>query len=119
VIASGICGLTQGLPISGVVRDREDAVVRKPLSEDEMKACRKHLAKKLSKADQLLFRILATTGMRLSEAFQINGEEPKENGVRFCIVDHKTEQSRRRVPLPKDLLPYLPKLMRGALATRF
>ena len=49
--------------------------------------------------DQPLFRIFAATGMRLSEAFEIDGEM-KERGVRYVIVGKKTEQSLRRVPLP-------------------
>jgi integrase len=69
---------------------------------------------KLSEPDQLLFRLLASTGMRLSEAFEIDGEE-KERGVRYVIVGKKTEQSLRRVPLPAIVLPLLPKVIKGAL----
>jgi integrase len=47
---------------------------------------------------QVLFRLLATTGMRLSEAFEID-DEMKERGCRYVIVGKKTEQSERRVPL--------------------
>ena len=47
--------------------------------------------------------------MRLSEAFQIDDEEPKEKGHRFVIVCKKTKQSKRLVPFPAGLLPYLPK----------
>src|ERR1019366_3395911 len=54
------------------------------------------------------------TGMRLSEAFEIDGEE-KERGCRFVIVGKKTEQSLRRVPLPAAVLPYLPKSIEGPL----
>jgi integrase len=64
----------------------------------------------LDKSDQLLFRLLAATGMRLSEAFEINGEM-KERGCRYVIVGHKTPQSHRRVPLPAAVLPYLPKVI--------
>jgi integrase len=52
--------------------------------------------------------------MRLSEAFEIEGEE-KERGVRYIIVGKKTEQSLRRVPLPATVLPYLPKTIEGPL----
>ena len=62
----------------------------------------------------MLFRLLATTGMRLSEAFEIDGEM-KERGVRYVIVGKKTEQSLRRVPLPAAVLPYLPKSIKGPL----
>ena len=69
---------------------------------------------KLSDFDQALFRFLAATGMRLSEAFEIDGEM-KERGVRYVIVGKKTEQSLRRVPLPACVLPYLPKVIKGRL----
>ena len=52
--------------------------------------------------------------MRLSEAFEIDGEM-KERGVRYVIVGHKTEQSKRRVPPPAAMLPYLPKVIKGPL----
>src|SRR5271169_6521100 len=55
--------------------------------------------------------------MRLSEAFEIDGEM-KERGVRYVIVGHKTEQSKRRVPLPACVLPYLPKVIKGPLFVR-
>ena len=63
----------------------------------------------------MLFRLLATTGMRLGEAFQIDGEEPKEKGCRFVIIGRKTPQSRRRVPLPADVLAHLPGTIKGPL----
>jgi len=53
--------------------------------------------------------------MRLSEAFQIDGEEPKEHGLRFVIVGKKTKESKRRVPLPADVLPHLPATISGRL----
>jgi integrase len=58
--------------------------------------------------------LLASTGMRLSEAFEIN-DEMKERGVRYVMVGKKTEQSLRRVPLPAAVLPYLPKAIKGPL----
>ena len=81
-----------------------------------MKAIKRNLAR-LDKADQLLVRLLASTGMRISEAFEIDGEE-KERGVRYVIVGKKTEQSLRRVPLPAAVLPYLPKSIKGPLFNR-
>ena len=81
-----------------------------------MKPIKRNLAR-LDKADQLLVRLLASTGMRLSEAFEIDGEE-KERGVRYVIVGKKTEQSLRRVPLPAAVLPYLPKSIKGPLFDR-
>jgi integrase len=52
--------------------------------------------------------------MRLSEAFGINNEL-KERGVRYVVIGHKTEQSKRRVPLPAGVLPYLPATIMGPL----
>jgi len=75
-------------PFSNIVPKDDDELERVPLSEADVKACKRKLHK-LGESDQLLFRLLATTGMRLSEAFQINGEL-KEKGVRFCIVGEKT-----------------------------
>ncbi|MFZ2033177.1 MAG: hypothetical protein WAW53_05425, partial [Candidatus Dormiibacterota bacterium] len=45
--------------------------------------------------------------MRLSEAFEIDGEMT-ERSCRFVIVGKKTPQSHRRVPLPAAALAYLP-----------
>ena len=61
-----------------------------------------------------MIRTLATTGMRLSEAFEIESEQ-SEGGVRFCIVGSKTEQSLRRVPFPAALLTHLRKPIKGPL----
>jgi integrase len=103
-------------PFAGIGPKRGELEVetRLPLSDNDVKECKRNLSK-LSEADQLLFRLLATTGMRLSEAFQIDGEEPRENGCRFVIIGKKTLQSRRRVPLPADLLAHLPKTIKGPL----
>jgi integrase len=96
-------------PFSSVVPKRDDKQVRLPLSEADIKNAKRNLDQ-LDKNDQLLFRLLAATGMRLSEAFEINGEM-KERGCRYVIVGHKTPQSHRRVPLPATVLPYLPKVI--------
>jgi integrase len=100
-------------PFSSVVPKRKDKLKRRPLSNDDIAEVKRKLDK-LSAKDQLLVRLLGTTGMRLSEAFQIDGEET-ENGARFVICGHKTDESLRRVPLPKDLLSYLPKAIKGPL----
>jgi len=96
-------------PFSNVVAKPKDSdeTERLPLDDADMKKCRASLDN-LDKPDALLFRVLATTGMRLSEAYQIAGEAT-ERGVRYVIVGEKTEQSKRRVPLPAALLPHLPK----------
>jgi integrase len=95
-------------PFRNVVPKSDDEQERLPLSDADMKECKRNL-QKLSEPDQLLFRLLATTGMRLSEAFQIEDEEPEEKGHRFVIIGKKTKQSKRRVPFPAAVLPYLPK----------
>jgi integrase len=103
-------------PFAGVVPKREDKQRRLPLSDADMKEAKRNLAR-LDEGDQLLFRLLGSTGMRLSEAFEIEGEE-KEKGCRYVIVGKKTEQSLRRVPLPAAVLPFLPKTIRGPLFPR-
>ncbi len=93
-------------PFSSVVTKKKDALRRLPLDADDIANIKRNLHR-LRESDQLLIRVLASTGCRLSEAFQIDRDEV-ENGVRFVILGHKTEQSLRRVPLPADLLPFLP-----------
>jgi integrase len=100
-------------PFSKIVRDRDDKARRLPLSEDDIRTLKRNLHL-LSESDQLLFRVLATTGMRLSEAFEIDGEM-KERGIRYVIIGSKTRQSLRRVPLPAALLPFLPREIKGRL----
>jgi integrase len=91
----------------------DDSIRRKPLNDEDMALCLRNLDK-LTPPHQLLFRLLASTGMRLGEAFQIE-EEHTERGCRYVIVGTKTEQSERRVPLPTSVLPYLPKKIEGKL----
>lgn len=100
-------------PFASIVPRIRDKTRRLPLDDADMKAIKNNL-RRLGKADQLLVRVLASTGMRLSEAFEIDGEE-KERGVRYVIVGKKTDQSLRRVPLPAAVLPYLPKSIKGPL----
>jgi integrase len=52
--------------------------------------------------------------MRRGEAFEIDREEV-EDGIRFVTIGTKTPQSLRRIPLPADLLPYLPEKITGQL----
>jgi integrase len=103
-------------PFASIVPRVRDKTRRLPLADADMKAIKRNLAR-LDGADQLLVRMLASTGMRLSEAFEIDGEE-KERGVRYVIVGKKTEQSLRRVPLPAAVLPDLPKTIKGPLFVR-
>jgi integrase len=103
-------------PFSAIVPQRGDSLRRLPLSDADMKLLRRGLSR-LDKNDQLLIRLLASTGMRLSEAFEIASED-KERGFRFVKVGRKTEQSERRVPYPAAVLPYLPKKITGPLFKR-
>ena len=102
-------------PFSSVVPDRKDEDEREAFDDDDMKLIRANLHR-LDPNDQLLLRVLATTGMRRGEAFEIDGEK-SEDGIRYCVVGTKTPQSLRRIPFPKDLLPHLPKKIAGPLIT--
>jgi integrase len=93
-------------PFMGVVPVSDDEDERDAFNDDDMKLIRANLHQ-LSANDQLLVRVLATTGVRRGEAFEIDREEI-ENGIRFCTIGTKTPQSLRRIPFPADLLPYLP-----------
>jgi integrase len=100
-------------PFASIVPRVRDKTRRLPLADADMKAIKRSLTR-LGEADQLLVRLLASTGMRLSEAFEIDGEQ-KERGVRYVVVGKKTDQSLRRVPLPAAVLPYLPKSVKEPL----
>jgi site-specific recombinase XerD len=56
-------------PFSSVVPKRDNKQKRLPLSEADMKEAKRNLGR-LDKGDQVLFRLLATTGMRLSEGIR-------------------------------------------------
>jgi integrase len=99
-------------PFSSIVPERDDKQRRLPLSETDIRNVKRNLDQ-LDKGDQLLFRVLAATGMRLSEAFEID-DEMKERRCRYVIVGRKTSQSLRRVPLPAAVLPFLPREIEGA-----
>ena len=100
-------------PFSSIVPRRDDEEVRLPLGEGDIKTIKRNLDR-LDERDQLLVRLLASTGMRLGEAFEIDSEF-KELGVRYVIVGRKTEQSKRRVPLPAAALSQLPKAISRGL----
>ncbi len=100
-------------PFSSVVPVRDDEDERDAFSEDDMALIRENLHR-LRESDQLLVRVLATTGVRRGEAFEIDGEE-LEDGIRFVTIGTKTAQSIRRVPFPADLLPCLPPKITGQL----
>jgi integrase len=100
-------------PFVNCVPVRKDADERDAFSDDDVKTMKANLHK-LDAQDALLVRVLATTGMRRGEAFEIDHEET-EKGIRYCIVGTKTPQSHRRVPFPADLLPHLPKKITAPL----
>jgi len=101
-------------PFSSIIpEDKDKSRRRLPLSDADVKQIKRNL-ERLDEPDQLLVRLLASTGMRISEAFEIDGED-KERGVRYVMVGKKTAQSLRRVPLPAAVLPYLPKAIQGPL----
>ena len=100
-------------PFASITPKRADREVRLPLDDADMKTIKREIGR-LDKSDQLLLRLLGATGMRLSEAFEIDSEKT-ERGVRYVIVGHKTEQSKRRVPLPKAVLPELRKSIKRPL----
>lgn len=104
-------------PFAAIAPKRKDSVRRKPLSAADIKIIKANFGK-LDKNDQLLVRLLASTGMRIAEAIEITREEEKERGCRFVIVGHKTDQSLRRVPFPAAVLSYLPKKIAGPLFKR-
>jgi integrase len=100
-------------PFSSIVPDRNDGERRLPLTETDIRNVKRNLDQ-LDEKDQLLFRLLAATGMRLSEAFEID-DEMRERGCRYVIVGRKTSQSLRRVPLPAAVLPFFPRKLEGQL----
>jgi integrase len=104
-------------PFEGVVINRDDSEDRGEYTEADMKSIRANLHK-LRDPDQLLVRLISATGMRLSEAWQITGEQI-EDGVRYCVVGKKTEASKRRIPFPKEwlALPQFKKTITGPIVT--
>ncbi|TXN14104.1 tyrosine-type recombinase/integrase [Methylobacterium sp. WL122] len=100
-------------PFHKVTPHRNDRLKRSPLSTNDMKEVARNL-ELLSNSDQLLWKLLACTGMRLDEAFQIN-EEYIEDGVRYVKIGTKTTSSERRVPLPTLLLSDLPHRIEGPI----
>jgi integrase len=104
-------------PFSSIVPKKDDEEERWPFDDADIQAIHRGLeglAASKHKSDVLLLRVLASTGMRLGEAFEID-HELVEDGCRYVIIGTKTPQSKRRVPLPAGVLPYLPELVKGSL----
>jgi integrase len=101
----------------------DDSDDRLRFSDDDMAIIKANLGKLDNKRDKLLVRIMATMGLRPSEAFQIEGERI-EKGVRYCHIcmrychiGTKSEHSNRRVPFSDDVLQsgLLPDKIEGRL----
>ena len=103
-------------PFTRVVPKREDELEREKFTDADMRTIKRNLHQ-LDRNDQLLVRLLASTGMRLAEAYEIDNEK-KELGVRYVEIGTKTEQSERRVPFPEAVFPFLPKKIAGTLFKR-
>ncbi len=88
-------------PFAGVAPDGDDKSRRLPLSDDDIAATKRALGA-LEPSDQILFRLLACTGMRLSEAFEIDNEMT-EKGVRYVIVGRRDSAIRTPRSIPGRL----------------
>ncbi len=103
-------------PFEGIVPDKDDSAKRTDFEDHEMQAMRDNLHQ-LAPDDQLLLKLLACTGMRVSEALSID-REYTANGIRhFKVGGHgKSSGALRNVPVPKALAK-LPKV-KGKLFPR-
>ena len=98
-------------PFSGVVPKRDDKEKRLPLDEADIKNAKRNLDR--LDGDRLLFRLLACTGMRLSEAFEIDSEI---EGARLPLCDRR--QKDRRNPSPRAVAGGLSGIFRSPLRGR-
>jgi hypothetical protein len=89
-------------PFSSIVPKRDDKLTRLPLDDADMKTIRSNLAG-LDTSDQVLLRLLGSSGMRLSEAFEIDGEH-KEHGCRF-VTWTGGDRRRRDIDPQRSHLP--------------
>lgn len=97
-------GKIRGNPFVRIPLKNNDSLRRVPLSAADMQKVRENL-RILTDHDQLLWVWLASTGMRLGEAFQIR-EEFEEEGSRYVMIGTKTRSSQRRVPIPQAVIEY-------------
>jgi integrase len=102
-------------PFVGCVPNRDDSEDREGFSDADVDLIRVNLHK-LDKHDQLLVRLVASTGMDRGEAFSIAGERI-ENGIRYCLIGTKTEARPRPIPFPEIVLEHLPEKITGPLFT--
>ncbi|MFK5596855.1 tyrosine recombinase XerC [Methylobacterium sp. HMF5984] len=103
-------------PFSSVAPEDDDSEKRVPFTDSDMALVAAALPTMKDREAALLWVLLATTGMRLGEAFQIKGEE-SEKGIRKVFVGTKSKQSKRWVPIPDLVMPYLPAKIEGPLFT--
>jgi integrase len=104
-------------PFSNIMPKKIDvqSIRREDFSEEQMNLVRRNLFTDMFKPDeQLLWLILATTGMRRSEAWQIVEEKLIED-LRCVTIGQKATTSYRTIPLPQELLDHLPKTISGSL----
>ena len=101
-------------PFFRVIDQIDDKLERLGFDDNDMKLMRDHALPKLDRDERLMWLILATTGMRHSEAFLIR-EEFAESGIRYVRVGKKSDSSKRMVPLPEVLIPHLPARIHGPL----
>jgi integrase len=99
-------GLLQLNPFVSIVPDRGDSIEREAFTDADCELIKSRLGE-LSERDQLLVRLLATTGVRLDEPFQAT-REFQQDGIRYIHIGTKTEASDRKLPLPAGVLEYLP-----------
>jgi integrase len=100
-------------PFADVVPRVKDGTKIRFLNDEEMKLVHENMDK-LRPEDRLLVIWLATTGMRLSEPFQVQSDDVEE-GIRFVTVGTKTESSLRELPIPEVVLSHLPSRISGPL----
>lgn len=100
-------------PFASIAPQDNDSTKRYPFEDEDMAKVAAELSN-FNPEERLLWVLLATTGMRLGEAFHIQLEKV-EKSIRYVEVGSKTEQSHRRVPLPDAALPYLPAKIQGPL----
>jgi integrase len=90
----------KGVAKAGKAKDGT-ALTKLRFSDSDMATIKASMGR-LSDSDQPLIRVLASTGMRLGEPFQIEREQVCEDtGLRYVVMGSKTDASYRRVPLPE------------------
>ena len=99
-------------PFASIVPKRDDKQRRLPLNEADMEECQRNLDK-LSESDRLLFRLLASTGMRLWKRSRLTTRKRKRLPVRHRRQKDRTVIAPRAIT--DNVLPFLPKKITGPL----